>query len=356
MDNLTYSKPNILVVDDVSADLITLSDIIHKAGYMARPVTNAIQAKSAISQLMPHLIILDISMPDLEGFELCSWLKDKADTRDIPIIFIISGKSKEDKINCHKLGAVDYISKPFEVEEVAFRINIHLKVYRMQHELEVYNKKLHKAINEQIRRIYEEQKNMLYALARIVTIRDGKSAKHLENTGKNSRLLALGLQLSPNFEDEITNSYVDLIELAAPLHDIGKLSVPDDAHQNHGNMGQNKGESLKTHSEEGANILKEIYTYSKNNEFIKMAIDIAECHHEHWDGSGYPRGLSYDDIPLSARIVAVVNKYDALSQKMVGDRLMDQDEVFEIINKASGTKLDPSIVIVFNKLRNKLVM
>ena len=145
--------PNILIVDDVPTNLVILSEMIKSVGYTPRPVTSVKQAQAAISQKTPQLILLDISMPDIDGFEFCSMLKADVKTRDIPIIFISALDSVEDKIKGFKLGAVDYISKPFEKEEVTLRLNTHLKIYKMQQELESYNKKLHKMVSAQMERI-----------------------------------------------------------------------------------------------------------------------------------------------------------------------------------------------------------
>ena len=143
-------KPNILIVDDVSANLVLLSEIIKSAGYVPRPVISVKQALAAINQKSPHIILLDITMPEINGFDFCSMLKADVKTRDIPIIFISALDSVEDKIKGFKLGAVDYIAKPFEKEEVTLRLDTHLKIYKMQQELETYNKKLHKVVNTQI--------------------------------------------------------------------------------------------------------------------------------------------------------------------------------------------------------------
>ncbi|MBH1941595.1 response regulator [Mobilitalea sibirica] len=354
MGDLTYATPNIMVVDDVSANLVILTDMIRNAGYEARPVTSARQAMHAIEVLSPHLILLDISMPDMDGFEFCSILKKNANTRDIPIIFISALNSKEDKIKGYKLGAVDYISKPFEIEEVTLRINTHLKIYKMQQELEIYNKKLYKTINDQIRKIYEEQKSMLYALAKLSLTRDGAQEKHLERIAKNSRILAMSLQLSSNFKEHITNSFIDSIELAAPLHDIGKIAIPDAILHKRTQLDPEEWSCMKAHSETGANMLKEIYKNNEHNEFIKMAIDIAWYHHENWDGTGFPKGLKGTQIPLSARIVAIVDVYDILVSERSYKQAYSHEESMRILNDASGKKFDPDIIDVFNKIQKQL--
>ncbi|MBE5968187.1 MAG: response regulator [Lachnospiraceae bacterium] len=349
MEQETYKKANILVVDDINANLIILTEIIRNAGYIARPVTSAERAMSAIDVLLPHMILLDISMPNMDGFEFCTRLKKNSKTRDIPILFITSSYSREDKMKCFKLGAVDYIAQPFDVDEITVQINAHLKIYKMQQELEFYNKRLHKIINGQIHKIYEEQKNVMYALTRLVEMRDNR-INHLERIGKNSRLLAMGMALTPRFQEEVSTSFIETIELAAKLHDIGKIAINDSIVLKPTELTNDEHEILKTHCEIGANTLKEIFDKNAQNQFGRMAINIAWAHHEHWDGYGYPRRLSGTDIPLCARIVTLVDAYDVLISEKNDKPARFQEKCVEIINLDTGTKFDPEIVKVFNKL------
>lgn len=354
MENETFSPPNILIVDDVNANLIVLTEIIRNAGYIPRPVTSARQAVSAIEALTPALIIMDISMPEIDGFMFCSMLKKNASTRDIPVIFISALNSAEDKIKGFRSGAVDFIAKPFEVEEVTLRIKTHLKMYKMQQELEAYNKKLYKIINEQIRNFYEEQKNVMYALAKLIAKRDSSKASHLEHLGKNSKLLAMSMQLTRKYEDQISNSFIDAIELAAPLHDIGKIVISDNILFKKNNLSSEEIEIMKTHTTVGANMLEEIYSFNKQNEFLKMAIDIARFHHENWNGSGYPMGISGTEIPLSVRIVSIVDIYDTLVSDTVYKKAYSHEKSMEIINDGVDILFDPDIVAVFNKIQHQL--
>ena len=354
MDNLTYAVPNILIVDDINANLVVLTEMIRNAGYIARPVTSAKQAMNAIEMLSPHLILLDVSMLEVDGFEFCAMLKKNVNTRDIPIIFITALSSSEDKIKGFKLGAVDFIAKPFEVEEVTLRINTHLKIYKMQQELELYNKKLYKIINDQIRKIYEEQKVILHAMNNLSKMRDVRYKGHPERVGKNSRLLALGLQLCPAYKDMISNNFIDSIEQAASLHDIGKIGISDVIlKKDTSELTPEEYAVMKTHTVFGGNTLKDIYAYD-HNEFIKMAIDITMYHHENWNGTGYPEGLKDTEIPLSARIVAIIDAYDTARFELFKDHPDSQKKAVEYILEKSGTFFDPDIVTIFTKIHNQL--
>jgi putative two-component system response regulator len=355
MDNISFSPPNILVVDDVNANLAVLTEMIRKAGYVARPVTNARQAVSAIEALLPNLILLDISMPEIDGFVFCSMLKKNANTRDIPVIFITALNSVEDKIKGFQLGAVDYIEKPFDVEEVTMRINTHLKMYKMQHELEVYNKKLYKIINDQIRKIYEGHKNVVDAVAMIYTIGNDEKREHMERVGYNSRILALSLQLSPKFKEQITNSFIDVIEKAALLHDIGMVGLESKIFKMPLSL-MNKEEVaiFREHTMAGADVLSNILELNSNNDFIRMAINIAKYHHECWDGNGFPTGKAGKEIPICARIVAIIDDYDAFLRGWGLEKSYTQQECLEAINRGAGSLYDPDIIAIFDKVQNQL--
>lgn len=347
------STANVLIVDDVTSNLIILAEMIKSAGYVARPVTSAKQAMAAIEIKQPQLILLDISMPDMDGYEFCEILKKDVRTRDIPIIFISALNTMEDKKKGFGLGAVDFISKPFELEEVTIRVNTHLKIYQMKQELESYNRRLHKMVNDQIKRIEEEEKNFIFALAKLSELKENTDGTHLKNIARNSKLLAMSLQFSPKFEKEISNSFVDTIGLAAGLHDIGKIGISDQILLKPGPLTPEEQKVIETHSELGAETLSELYHMNEHNDFLKMAVEIARYHHEKWNGSGYPYGLKEKEIPLSARIVAVVDVYDALTGERCYKKPCSHEEAVQIINEDAGKHFDAEIVEVFNKIQNQ---
>lgn len=348
------SQPNILIVDDVSANLVFLSEMIRELGYTPRPVTSVKNAQAAIEKKMPNLILLDISMPDITGFEYCAMLKADVRTRDIPIIFISALDAVEDKVKGFQLGAVDYISKPFEKEELRVRISNHLKIHQLQRELESYNRRLHKMINDQIHLVEEEQKNILHALASLVEKKEDASKTHLEMVGENCRLLAISLQFSPKYEKHITSSFIDEIEVASQLHDVGFISISDAVQYKKTELLPDEWKEIQKHPEIGAQYLEEIYEKSAKNDFMKMAIDIARYHHENWDGSGYPRGLMGEEIPLAARIFKVIDCYDALNRDRCYRKAYSLEESLKIMEREDGVQFDPSIMEIFRKVQKQL--
>ncbi|MDD7403857.1 MAG: response regulator [Butyribacter sp.] len=347
-------RANILIVDDVPANLVLLSEMIKELGYIPRPVVSVKQAQLAIEKKMPNLILLDISMPDITGFEYCTMLKADVKTRDIPIIFISALDSVDDKVRGFKLGAVDYISKPFEKEELTVRLATHLKLYQMQQELESYNHRLHKMVNDQIQMVTREQKNILRALASLIEAKGDESGTHISMIGANSRLLAMSLQLSPKYEKEITTSFIEEIELASQLHDLGFIAINDTILFKREELTAAEWEVLKTHAEIGAKQLEEIYEQGSKNDFMKMAIDIARYHHENWDGSGYPRGLSGTDIPLAARIVKILDCYDVLNRDRCYRNAFSLEESLEIMKRETGRQFDPEIMEIFSKVQKQM--
>ena len=293
-------------------------------------------------------------MPEMDGYEFCERLKENPITRDIPIIFISAADSSEDKVRGFKLGAVDYIGKPFEVTEVTMRVKNHLKIYEMQQELELSNRRLHSVISSQARRIEEEQKNILYALATLTEGKDTDTRFHLDNVAYNCRLLAQSLQFSPEFSEEVSESFIDTIGVASRLHDIGKIQTPCNILAKPGPLEPKEMEIVKRHVEQGAAILERVYDSTPENSFLPMAIEIARYHHARWDGTGYPEQLHGKNIPLSARITIIVDIYDTLLGERCYKKAYSKEESLKIIEEGSGTFFDPEIVDVFLKVQKQL--
>lgn len=353
--NLINHSENVLIIDDVTANLVVLTAIIKGAGYIPRPVSCIKQALQAIDILIPHLILLDITLPEIDGFKFCEMLKGDGLTRDIPVIFISNINSSQDKVRGFKLGAVDFITKPFEPNEVTIKINTHIQICKMKKDMEQYDRQIHKLVYDHIHKITENEKSLIYALAKLLETTKDIKGKHLGKIKSNCRILAISLQLSPKFMNEISDSFINTIDLAATLHDVGKLNVNDSILLKKDKLTNDEMEIVKTHCEIGANTLKEIYTYNEKNEYLKMAIDIAYYHHEKWNGKGYPKGLSGKDIPLPARIMAVIDVYDALTSERCYKTAYTHEESLRIMNEESGISFDPDIIEVFNKIEKRLL-
>lgn len=359
MDKKTQknNEIRILVVDDVEVNLIILEEIINNMGYqplLAQSVKEALQIIEE-SEILPRVILSDISMPDVDGFTFCSMLKKNPYTKDIPVIFISAMDSASDLSKGFELGAVDYIPKPFDKTEVEMRISTHLKMYSMQRDLEQNNRQLSIMVARQMEKQRLEQKNIMTALARLVENKENVAGEHYKNIMCNSRILAQGMQLSPKFEDEVTDDFIDTLESSAGLHDIGKIMIPDYILLKNAPLDKEERKIMCTHAEVGAKMLIDIYQGVGKNEFIEMAIDIAWYHHECWDGTGYPKGLKGNDIPLAARIVKIIDVFDAMIHERRYKKPIPMDETLEYIQNNAGAAFDPDIVSVFMKIYRNFI-
>ncbi|MDE6909942.1 MAG: response regulator [Lachnospiraceae bacterium] len=346
------SDISILVVDDVEVNLIILEEIIKNMGYQPMLAQSVKEALKIIeeSEKLPQIILSDISMPETDGFTFCTMLKNDPYTKDIPVIFISAMDTASDIGKGFELGAVDYIPKPFEKTEVEMRISTHLKIYFMQKDLEENNRQLNLVVARQMEKLRVEQKNIMTALARLVENKENVSGSHYRNILYNSRILAEGMQLSPKFEDQVTDDFIDTIESSSGLHDIGKLLIPDSILLKNAPLNEEERKIMSTHAELGAKTLMDIYEGVEKNDFIEMAIDIAWHHHECWDGSGYPKGLKGTEIPLSARIVKTVDVFDAMISERRYKKPISLDKTLEYMEEKAGIVFDPDIIRVFMRI------
>lgn len=348
-------KNKVLVVDDVEVNLIILEEIIKNMGLEPITVTSVKEAFSFMQEGLPQVILSDISMPEIDGYTFCDMLKKDPYTRDIPVIFISAMDTASDLSQGFAKGAVDYITKPFDKTEVEMRITTHLKLYTLQKDLEENNRRLSTIVTRQLEKLRVEQKNIMFALAKLVEQRenmaeDSRTSSHFINVNYNSRILAQGMQLSPKYEEIITDDFIETIESSAGLHDIGKIMIPDAILLKKTPLTEDEREILKTHAEVGAKTMIDIYEGIERNEFINMAIDIAYYHHENWDGSGYPKGLKGEEIPLAARIVKIVDVFDALVNERVYHHAISIEEGIAEMKRDAGTKFDPEIMEIFLKI------
>lgn len=346
---------NILIVDDTTSNLVILAEMIKSIGYIARPVTSVKQALSAIAVKKPQLILLDISMPEIDGFDFCEIIKQDPIMKDVPIIFISALNSTEDKVRGFKLGAVDFISKPFELEEITLRINTHLKIFQMQNELKIHNRQLFKMFNSQVEKVTNEQKQLIYVMAKIIEAREDIQGEHIDHLLEYCKVLAMSLQFSPKFEKSVTTSFLDTFLMAVPMHDIGKNLLRDEIVLKPGKLSAEEWELMKGHTLLGEKYIQELYD-NNENEYLKIAADVAKYHHEWWDGTGYPCGLKGEEIPLAARILAVADVYDILTSNRCYRSAYSHEDAVAIMKEETGTHFDPDIMEVFLKIQKRFQM
>ena len=338
-DKKDTEAAKILIVDDVEINRLVMQEIIRTMGCEPLLAENGEKALELAVKCLPKLILSDISMPGMDGFELCKSLKANVKTKEIPVIFISAFDEAEDIVKGLKLGGEDYITKPFITEVVQARVAVHLHLYTVKHELMETNRKLQISVAAQLRQMEEEKKNILYALANIAAKNSGFEQGHMQRLRRNCRILAQGMQLSPKFEDQISDDYIDTIELAACLCDIGNIGIPKDLLRKESNFTQEETEILHSHTEIGAQLLRDLHVNSDYNDFLKISIDISRSHHENWDGSGYPQGLKGEQIPVAAQIVAMMEAYGVLT----GEKKHSREEALEIMKADAGRRFHPDI-------------
>lgn len=344
--SLLSKNANILAVDDTVENLVLLTSLLKQSGYIVRPVPNGRLALQAAKNEKPDLILLDITMPEIDGYEVCARLKKDPELKDIPVLFISALDQTTDKLKAFEMGGVDYIPKPFQFEEVRARVETHLKLHRLQMNLEAQ-------VRNQVQEITESQMSMIFGLAKLAEVRDNETGKHLERIQILCNLFAEELRKNPKFAGEVDADYSEHIFFASPLHDIGKVGIPDHILLKPGKLTPEEFEIMKTHVTIGYETLKEVYNRFPHNDFVKMGMEIARSHHEKWNGQGYPDGLTGTNIPLSARIMAVVDVYDAVRSKRVYKPPVNHHETCKIIKEGSGTHFDPDLAEVFCKLNTE---
>ena len=343
-------RNTVLIVDDVEVNRVILEEIIKNMGYHPVLAESGEDALEKLKDCLPQLILSDISMPGMNGYELCRILKSKEETREIPVIFISANDDSQDIVEGFSMGGEDYITKPFIPEEVQVRVRVQLRLHEMTYQLTEMNRRLQISVNQQLKQMEMEKKNILYALADIAAQNSSNDQGYVERLKSNCRTLAQGMQLSPLFEERISDTYIDTIELAAPLCDIGNIGVPWELLQKEGELTKEENAAVQNHTSTGAKLLRDLKGGSDNNDFIKISEEIAHSHHENWDGSGYPRGLKGDEIPLSAQILSLADRYCGLTK----EGGLAREEALEVIGRESGVRFNPDIFNVFCKISRQL--
>jgi len=318
-DPLDFSaKPVVLIVDDTPENLTIVNGLL-KDEHRTKVANNGERAlKLAAADPKPDLVLLDIMMPGMDGYEVCRRLKADPATRDVPVIFLTAKTQVEDEQRGFDVGCVDYITKPISPPIVLARVRTHLALKAAADFLRDKNEYLAAEVARRTKQISTVQDVTILAMASLAETRDNETGNHIRRTQHYVRALALELRKLPKFASSLDDTTVELLFKSAPLHDIGKVGIPDAILLKPGKLTPEEFEVMKTHAALGRDaIVAAEQLLDEPVSFLQYAREIAYCHQEKWDGSGYPEGLAQEQIPLSARLMAVADVYDALISRRV---------------------------------------
>ena len=342
------ASSTILVVDDVPENIEVLGELLQPL-YRVRVAQSGARAlRVARSEPIPDLILLDVMMPGMDGYAAFAALRADPLTRDIPVIFVTALDGLQEEEKGLELGAVDYISKPLRPSIVLARVRIQLELKKSRDSLRDQNHVLESEIARRMGENLLIQEVSIRALARLAEIRDPETGNHLRRTQAYVAVLAERLAQNPRYADQLDRRTIELIAKSAPLHDIGKVGIPDHILLKPGKLTAEEWAIMQNHARLGSDAIEHAEKDAERPvPFLAFAKEIARHHHEWWDGSGYPDGLAGEAIPLSARLMALADVFDALISKRVYKAPMTREGARDMICAARATHFDPDVVDAF---------
>jgi len=321
----------VLIVDDDPIALEILANFLRVSGYSVELASNGKEALEKMRHYAPRIVISDVDMPEMNGVELCRAIRNRQSIQYTYLILLTSHSDTDSVLLGLDAGADDYLSKPFRQEELRLRLEGGRRLLTL-----------------------EGRDMMIFSLAKLAESRDQDTGTHLERIREYSKVLATELMSWPKFENQVDAQFVELIYMTSPLHDVGKVGIPDSVLLKPGKLTPEEFEVMKRHTLIGGETLSASAKAHPEASFLKMALDITLMHHERWDGTGYPFQLKGEDIPLSARIVAIADVYDALTTKRVYKDAFTHESAAEIIYKSRGTHFDPDLVEAFSRVEEQM--
>lgn len=334
---------HILIVDDDMVSLTTaqiaLSDL-----YKVIPVTSGTQALEFLEENTCDLVLLDINMPGMNGFEVMEKIKESGKWTNIPIIFLTADNDPKTESRCLKAGALDFIIKPFVISVMRSRIARILELYDLKNNLE-------ERLEKRTQHITYIQETIVLGIASMVESRDNSTGGHIKRTSKVVRIFS---DKFSGRDSSLTKNFLNKVVRAAPMHDLGKIAVHDRILRKQGKFTEEEYAEMKKHAAEGAKIVDEILRGVEEESFVEIAVNVAYYHHEKWDGTGYPVGLSGEDIPIEARIMALADVFDALVSKRYYKDAFTYDRAFQIMEESLGSHFDPELGKLFISCRPEL--
>jgi len=351
--NRSTHKSTVLVVDDVPTDLHLISELLRDR-YSVRIAISGAQALQMVEQAIPDLVVLDVMMPNLDGCEVCRLLMSDPKTFDVPVIFLGTRSQHEDECLGFEPGATDYLFRPVNPPSLLARVKTQLRLKATTDLLRSQNISLDQEVVARPHELQAVHDATIQALASLAETHDNETGNHQRRTQHYVRALAEQLRHHPRFNASLDEQSIELMATSARLHDIGKVGIPDQILRKPGRLEPAEFEIIKTHAQLGYQALVQAEELlGVQTPFLRIAKEIALCHHEKWDGSGYPNGLAGDAIPVGARIMAVADVYDAIISPRVYKPQMSHETAVVTICEGAGRHFDPDVVAAFMVLEQK---
>ncbi|MDR2542594.1 MAG: response regulator [Treponema sp.] len=349
---MSILKKTIFLVDDDITNLALGNDTLCQL-YKVFTMNSGIRLLKMLETHTPDLILLDVEMPEMNGYETIRLLKDKEETKNIPVVFLTAQSDVESELKGLSLGAIDYIIKPFSPPLLIKRIEIHLLVESQKKQLVNFNNNLQLMVEERTQKVVELKNAFLRTIAELVECRDGSTGEHIGRTELYMSILLNMLSENNLYKEEVSKWDKNLILQSAQLHDVGKISIKDIVLQKPGKLTHEEFDEIKMHVEYGENVIDRIKKITTERAFLDQAKILIATHHEKWDGSGYPRGLKGKEIPLQGRMMAIADVYDALTSDRPYKKAFTHEEAVRIITNDKSKHFDPDLVDVFLSVSDK---
>ena len=334
-------QKTLFIIDDSDTNLAMAEEALEEH-YRVMTLPSATKMLALLEKVTPDLILLDIEMPDMDGFEALQRLKSNPAHTDIPVIFLTSMTDAAVEVKGFQLGVVDFITKPFSAPVLLNRIKTHLDIDEI--------------IRDRLEHIHKLQNGIIFVFADMVENRDENTGGHVERTSLYIRLMMDAMMEQKVYFDEIKDMDLELFSLSARLHDVGKIAIPDSILNKPGKLTDEEFNRMKMHAMEGEKVITKMVTRTEDVEFLRHAKLFAGSHHERWDGAGYPNGLAGTNIPIQGRVMALVDVYDALVSERPYKKPFAEDEAVNIILEGSGSQFDPTLMSVFISIKDQFTI
>jgi len=346
------TRKKIFIVDDVPANLAMGRNLL-KNIYDVYPAPSAATLFEILEKVIPDLVLLDVDMPEMNGYEAIKIMKTDPRYKDIPVIFLTARDDETSELEGFDLGAADYITKPFSGPLLLRRISNLLLIEQQKRELKDYADHLEIKVSEKTAEVFKLQNAILSTVADLVEFRDKSTGGHITRTQRYLKELVEELFRADKYTQEIKKWNMDFFLISAQLHDVGKIAISDMILNKPSRLNIEEIESMKTNVTAAIEAKEKIMNETTEHVFLHHALQIAGTHHEKWDGSGYPAGLTGENIPLEGRLMAIVDVYDALVSERPYKKALSHENACEIIEKGAGSHFDPVLVDIFRKIAKR---